>query len=351
MKNLLRSLCSRLPGGGERGQALVLFAAGLAAFCGFVGMSIDVGHVMATRTDLQKSADAAAMAGSQDLPSTSTALPVANSYVSSNSTGGTTAASVVFSQTYAANDTIQVTTTRYVNYTFLKAIGMSGMSVNAKAKVRVGDYVGGAGLVPWGFIASNNNNSTLLQNPCYLGQVNGVPTFKQNQPCTIKQGAGSNAGGDFGALSLGGSGASTYRNNIANGSTGVYKKGDQVPSETGNMVGPTSQGVGDRFSRPAPAGCPGNARSDVLITNGDGSVTIRPGCEASPRVVIIPVVDKIQNPQMSTILGFSYMYLTGVIGNGGSQKVQGEFVKFVTELPKGVYQGFGGGARAATLVE
>ncbi len=203
MKNLLRSLCSRLPGGGERGQALVLFAAGLAAFCGFVGMSIDVGHVMATRTDLQKSADAAAMAGSQDLPSTSTALSVANSYVSSNSTGGTTAASVVFSQTYAANDTIQVTTTRYVNYTFLKAIGMSGMSVNAKAKVRVGDYVGGAGLVPWGFIASNNNNSTLLQNPCYLGQVNGVPTFKQNQPCTIKQGAGSNAGGDFGALSLG----------------------------------------------------------------------------------------------------------------------------------------------------
>ena len=350
MKNLLRSLCSRLPGGSERGQALVLFAGGLAVFCGFVGMSIDIGHVWATRTDLQKSADAAAMAGSQDLPTTSTALSVANSYVASNSTGGTTAA-VVFSQTYAANDTIQVTTTRHVDYTFLRAVGLTGTDVTATAKVRVGNYVGGAGLVPWGFIASNTNNSTLLQNPCYLGQVNGVPTFKQNTQCTIKQGAGSNAGGDFGALTLGQNGANNYRNNIANGSTGVYKKGDQVPSETGNMVGPTSQGVGDRFALSAPAGCPGNARSDVLITNGNGSVTIRPGCEASPRIIIIPVVDKIQNPQKSTILGFAYMYLTAVVGSGGGQQVKGEFVKFVTELPKGVYQGFGGGARAMKLVE
>ena len=351
MKNLLRSLCSRLPGGSERGQALVLFAGGLAVFCGFVGMSIDIGHVWATRTDLQKSADAAAMAGSQDLPTTSTALSVANSYVASNSTGGTTAA-VVFSQTYAANDTIQVTTTRHVDYTFLRAVGLTGTDVTATAKVRVGNYVGGAGIVPWGFIASNTNNSTLLQNPCYVGKdAAGLPTFKQNTQCTLKYGAGSNSGGDFGALSLGGSGASTYRNNIANGSTDVFKVGDQVPSETGNMVGPTSQGVGDRFSNPAPAGCPGNARSDVLVTNADLSVSIRSGCEASPRIIIIPVVDKIQNPQKSTILGFAYMYLTAVVGSGGGQQVKGEFVKFVTELPKGVYQGFGAGARAMKLVE
>ena len=348
MKNLLRSLCSRLPGGSERGQALVLFAGGIAVFCGFVGMSIDIGHVWATRTDLQKSADAAAMAGSQDLPTTSTALSVANSYVASNSTGGTTAA-VVFSQTYAANDTIQVTTRRHVNYTFLRAVGLTGTDVTATAKVRVGNYVGGAGLVPWGFIASNTNNSTLLQNPCYLGQVNGIPTFKQNTQCTLKYGAGSNSGGDFGALTLGQPGASNYRNGIANGSTDVFKVGDQVPSETGNMVGPTSQGVADRFALSAPTGC--NAPSGVLVTNADGSVSIRSGCEASPRIIIIPVVDKIQNPQKSTILGFAYMYLTAVVGSGGGQQVKGEFVKFVTELPKGVYQGFGGGARAMKLVE
>jgi Putative Flp pilus-assembly TadE/G-like len=46
----------------EAGQALVLFVAGLVAFIGIVGLSIDVGHKMWARTDQQKAADAAAIA-------------------------------------------------------------------------------------------------------------------------------------------------------------------------------------------------------------------------------------------------------------------------------------------------
>src|SRR5438046_9426396 len=65
----------------ERGQALILFGAALVAICGFVGMSIDVGQLVFTRTDLQKIADASAMAGSQDLPgSTGNATTSANLY-------------------------------------------------------------------------------------------------------------------------------------------------------------------------------------------------------------------------------------------------------------------------------
>ena len=334
----------------EGGQVLVLFALMLAGLCGFVGLAVDVGQLVATRTDLQKSADAAAFAGGQDLPSVSVATSAANTYVANNSKSGTTAV-VVISQAAAASDTIRVTTTRYVNYSFLKVLGMNGANVSASATVRAGTYVGGAGLVPWGFIASNNNNSTLLQNNCYLGQVNGIPQFKQNQQCTLKYGAGSNSGGDFGSLALGGTGASIYSAGVANGSTGTFKVGDKVNPQTGNMVGPTSQGVNDRFAKAAPSTCAGNARNDVLIDNPGGSVTIRPGCESSPRIIIIPVVDKINNPQQSTILGFSFMYLTQITGNGGGQQVKGEFVKFVTELPKAIYQGFGGGARKEWLVE
>jgi Putative Flp pilus-assembly TadE/G-like len=60
---LQRALRSLTGGGREDGQALVLFAAGLVAFLGLVGLSVDVGHRLWARTDQQKAADAAAVAG------------------------------------------------------------------------------------------------------------------------------------------------------------------------------------------------------------------------------------------------------------------------------------------------
>jgi hypothetical protein len=299
---------------------------------------------------LQKTADAAAFAAAQNLPTTSAATSKANEFVSLNTSGATS--DVSFGYSGSSANSVTVKATRHVDYTFMKVLGLLGSDVSAKATVKVGLYNGGAGLVPWGLIASNNNNSSLLQNSCYLGiEPNGNVKFKQNQSCTLKEGAGSNAGGDFGALSLGGSGGSTYASNIANGSPNSYKRGDKVPSETGNMVGPTKQGVADRFSVPPPPGCPSNNKSDVLKTNPDGSVSVNPACADSARIILIPVVDKIQNPQMSTILGFAFMYLTGYSNNGGHASVTGEFVQFVSEIPGGIYDGTGAGATSITLVE
>lgn len=45
------------------GQVLVLFAAGLVAFCGLAAMSIDVGRLTVERRSLQNTADAASLAG------------------------------------------------------------------------------------------------------------------------------------------------------------------------------------------------------------------------------------------------------------------------------------------------
>ncbi len=334
----------------ERGQAMVLFAFALVALCGLVGMSVDVGQIVYNRTRMQAAADAAAIAAAQDLPSVDAATTTANTYMANN--GATLAASTIqFSQTYGANDTVRVTAGKSVTYTFLKVIGLSGTNVTATAKARAANYSGGSGLVPWGLIASNNNNSNLLQNACYLGQVGGVPQFQQNVSCTMKYGAGTNAGGDFGSLALDGTGSSVYRDAIGNGSNNPYKVGDLVEPQTGNMQGPTNQGITDRFADPVPAGCPGHSRNQVLVTT-NGVTSIRPGCEESPRIIVIPVVDKIQNPQKSTILGFAFMFLTGSQTNGGHSQVTGEFVKFVTELSGGIYSGTSAsGATAVKFVE
>ncbi len=114
--------------GRERGQVLVLFAAGLIGFCGLVGLSVDVGKLVYTKTDLQKLADSAALAGSQDLPqSTVNATASANSYATKN--GGATT-EIGFS---SANTVITVKATRHVDYTFLRVLGLSGHDVSATA--------------------------------------------------------------------------------------------------------------------------------------------------------------------------------------------------------------------------
>lgn len=329
----------------ESGQMLVLMGAGLAAFIAIVGLSVDVGQVVFTRTDLQKVADAAAFAGAQDLPSSSAATTNANNYVGLNASN--TAAAVVISQTYNSNDTIQVTATRRVDYAFLRVVGLKGTTVSAKAKVRVGTYNGGNGIVPWGLVASSNKD--FLGNNCFNGMVNGAPTFKQNQKCILKYGAGSNSGGDFGALALDGTGASNYRDDIVNGSTQKFAKGQKVEPQTGNMVGPTGQGIADRLAIAPPSTCNTNDRNQILKTVG-GKTSIVSGCENHPRILIIPVVDKIDNPAVSTILGFAFMFLHGEAGGGGHTSVETEFVSFVTAIPGATYNGPANGSSSTAIM-
>lgn len=349
MANLIRLL--RRGRRRERGQVLVLFAAGLVTFAALLGLAVDVGQVVHTRTDLQKTADAAALAAAQDLPDQDAANATAMDYVARNGPDDVTA-NIQFTQGSSA---VTVQVEREVEYIFIRLVGLAGTDVDARATVRVGSYSGGTGLVPWGLIASNDSESTLLQNDCYTGlAANGNPTFQQNTPCRLKSGAGTNSGGDFGALALDGPGASTYRDSIANGSDSFFQRGDKVQPQTGNAVGPTRQGLEDRFAKSAPPGCPGNGRNQVLIDNADGTVSIRPGCENSARVVIIPVVDRIDNPHDSTIVGFAFMYMTGLQHEGGGEghsEVHGEFVEFVSDLPGAEYNATGPGASALTLSE
>jgi hypothetical protein len=203
-------------------------------------------------------------------------------------------------------------------------------------------------------VASNDSNSTLLQNNCYQGNdADGLPIFQQNTDCTVKFGAGSNSGGDFGALALDGGGASVYRDAIANSSKNKYVKGQKVDPQTGNMQGPTGQGLNDRLGLAAPATCAGNDRDDVLQTMPDGTVAIRAGCENSPRIGIVPVVDQIDGggQTKSTILGFAFVFIVGESGSGGQTKVDLEFVTYVTEIPDSYYDGTGQGARIVKLIE
>ena len=120
----------------EYGQSLALLAGGLAVFLGLVGLSVDVGQLVHLRTDLQKTADAAAFAGAQDLPSADDAKAAANAYVTSNRSRGTVR-DVQVGTTNETNDPTSVTAADETRFIFLGMLGMHSRTVNATAVVRI----------------------------------------------------------------------------------------------------------------------------------------------------------------------------------------------------------------------
>ena len=70
---------------GERGQILAVVVLALVALLGIAAFAIDVGYAYYAKRQLQAAADAAALAGAQDLPVASTAIDTAEIYAKDNS--------------------------------------------------------------------------------------------------------------------------------------------------------------------------------------------------------------------------------------------------------------------------
>jgi hypothetical protein len=318
----------------QTGSVLVLSALSIALAGGLTGLSVDVGKVFMERRHLQNAVDAASLAAVLALPGNTTAASAdANSWVGKNGFGPGDTTSVVFSNTYTTNDTVTVTVSHDVDLFLAPVFGKSSSTVTASAKAVVGGYRGGRGIMPWGLITEGN--------PCYSGTT---PIFGAS--CTLKLGAGSGNNGNYGALRLGGNGASVYRSNIINGTTGTYVIGQVISLEHGNMVGPTRQGIEGRLDREPTSGCGDGSGQDTfteVFTLGVGG-TYTLNCPESPRWMVIPVIDDLTH-STATIISFALLYLEDFDFQGGHSEVTGRLVSVnlpstdVTQV--GGYQGNG----------
>ncbi|MGB7472326.1 pilus assembly protein TadG-related protein [Trichococcus sp.] len=124
------------------GQALVMVALLLGVLAAFAALVIDVGDLYNTKAELQNAADAAALAGAQELPDNpSQAKIVAESYAGKN--GLTTDSVAVTFGT--GNKSISVKIDRTANTSFAKIFGVDTSPVSADATASVGI----AASVPW----------------------------------------------------------------------------------------------------------------------------------------------------------------------------------------------------------
>jgi Flp pilus assembly protein TadG len=127
----------------ERGVVLVLVAIMMTVFLGMAALAIDVGYFYQQQRQAQSAADAAALAGAQDLPGSATnATSEAKTYVASNMPGVpqvytcTTPATpgVCITTPYSSNSKqIQVTVTQNVPTLFGQIFGINSTNVSATA--------------------------------------------------------------------------------------------------------------------------------------------------------------------------------------------------------------------------
>jgi len=119
----------------DRGQTAGFVAISIVALIAMTAFVLDVGSWFRADRQLQSVADAAALAGAQELPiDPAKAIAVANDYAADN--GGPTAESIGIENDLSANDTISVVYSSSVPGFFAKILGISAVTVRASAKAR-----------------------------------------------------------------------------------------------------------------------------------------------------------------------------------------------------------------------
>jgi Flp pilus assembly protein TadG len=279
----------------EQGVVMVIAALMLVALLGVTALVVDAGMVYVTREQLQKAADAAALAGVRTL----------------RITGNRTEAEIVGAQFVAANYRLPyqsefssdlanrrfaVNLQREVTFYFAPLIGYPKATVSVNAVAAAWGVGRLNNIVPFGVVEQ---------------------TFVYGQQYILKYGAESDgdvANGNYGALALGATGDLAYLANLEYGYPGLINVGDKLTTEPGNMAGPTEDGVSYRIG---------------LCNDGCGYETgIKSDC---PRIVVLPIIDVLPTGRgYTTVKGFAAFFLEATVKSAapGQRDVVGRFLQY-----------------------
>ncbi|MBF6569239.1 MAG: hypothetical protein IVW54_10240 [Candidatus Binataceae bacterium] len=276
----------------NRGQIAVILALILPVLLGSMALGTDIAILYFNWVQMQKAADAAVLAGANYLPGDpSQAQTVANNNAMTNGI----AQSEIVSTIVASDDmSITMTVNRNVNYYFAKALGLTTGGVGTAATAGIqSNTPTSRGLMPVGLPCSTGNCDYTVGQQYVLKAPKTTGSWGQLGP------------GNWAPLALGGNGAAVYRQNLELGYVGQLNIGQDVSTETGQITGPTQQGLAGRISL---------------------GQTIYPSANPAspspydPRLVVVPMVDfSGSNGESSVpIVNFALMFIDAVTGNNAS---------------------------------
>lgn len=266
MKKILQLLFRK-----EEGSVLLLVSLSFMGLLTMTGLVIDGGTMYMTKSHLQKSANAAVLSGAQELTNREDAVrEVVTEVLRSHEEE---ASLKVISITMG--NRVEIELVKTVPLAFSSLFGFETVDVysNAAAELRVmGRAVGAA--------------------PLGIDDSIKLDYYKEYK---LKVDSSGVEYGNFGVLALGGSGASTYEDNLRNGYNQEIKVGDILETETGNIAGKTRSVIKERVD-----GCP---HTETSASDRNCS-----------RIILIPTYKPYEHDtnQMKQIqiTGFAYFYIT-----------------------------------------
>jgi Flp pilus assembly protein TadG len=341
----------------RKGFVLVMVALVLVVLLGFVALAVDVGVAYGGRTEAQAAADAAALAGAfafvvdskaTDSDVRDRAIAAANVNEIMGEPVAITAADVDVDMT-ARRVTVRVN--HDMSTFFARVLGISSMDIGVVAvaeasKTPTGAYclkpfiVPGTALNPIDPCEACKNGQVLLdidgKRTAYAESMLGTQFLvKPQNP------SGAWAPSHFMPVEISGSGAEVYRDDIA-GCTGVVVRcGDLLNAQTGNMSGPTRQGIegGGQVEDGGLIGDPPDQYNDIADYGTNHT-------DVSRSLVVAPIWNSCQDPNFIpgetgecpaesvpsggnaqfTVGGFVLIFIEGVQNVGGENGVAGRLI-------------------------
>jgi hypothetical protein len=285
--------------GDEKGSALVIVALAMIVLLGSSAIVVDYGMLAVKRRTLVNAADAAALAGAQELlhnpNSPNSAILIAREYAIDNGVDPDLIEVVVS----PSNSLISVHVADLVNFAFASVLGFETGHVTAEASAAVGAVNGMTGIVPL----------AIVEESFIKGQEYELKSFS---PPSFTFGPGN-----FGALALGGPGASRFESNLRDGYNGMIQIGDLLDTEPGVMSNPIKRAFNDRANR---------CESSCTYNN------FSPEC---PLLVYIPIIKQPtgQGKQKVEVVGFAAFFLdkNQPPGQGNESIIKGRFVDTIAQ--------------------
>ena len=298
----------------QSGQAMVLTVLFITALMGMAAMVLDAGSWFRAHRELQATADAAALAGAQELPDdTSTATGLANQYADKN-TSGLTAKDVSFSSKYTSNDTIKVHLQKPAPGFFSKVFGIDSVQEGASASALATGMTAAKYVAP---ITVNKAHPMLadIGCPCF-GDTTTIPLGKAGVP------------GAFDLLNLDGSRGGTGPGTLADWMLNGYN--EYLP------LGTYYSDAGAKFN---------SSEMQDALTQRIGTV------------LMFPVYDTLTGEGSNAnyhVIGWVGFYLESFDARGSSGSITGHFTEVVWDGLPATSGGAGGpdfGARTVSLVD
>lgn len=293
----------------QKGQVVVIVAILVVVMAGISALVIDEGSLYQERRLQQTVADAAALAGAQELPEDpDKAIQIAVDYAASHGVDVENVY-VEIDKTLVPNDTIKVRSSDPdASVYFGRVLGVTSADVEASATAMVGRPLEVYDVVPWGAFIPRG--------------VNWQEWLKPGEDKILKFGAGESVEGNFYALDLDGrlgGGSNDYVDRIINGYPEPLSVGDIVLTEPGNMaktVSATNERVGtwDSFE-------------DLVTYNESGDIIKL--ARNDSQFVVVPVIYELEDPkgqERVEILAFAPFILDRIEGHGGQAQIVGKFI-------------------------